>query len=228
MMSDQGVNVVEEAQASPRGLSEFGLASRGRSRTMNWFLRLICLAILALLNAVPAAASADGHIHFSAQNADSSVSLARTCWDTCSSRPRLMPRSEVVDTTVRPSVRVFCKDMSESDAQRLRTTNRWMASPLRPLLATRAGSQVPKSVGAAATRLGNLKKVGNSYLKKLGVDAHAVKREFAGKGSISKYNISRTPEGNVFLTPTRKGGGPPLDTGMTLDELIQTFPLGGP
>ena len=87
----------------------------------------------------------------------------------------------------------------------------------------------PRSVGAAEnTRgiiAGNIKKIEDGRLKKLGIDAEAAKKDLMGRFDGKKFNISVDDTGSVFLTPVRKGASKPIPTYSTLDDLIEDYPL---
>ena len=70
---------------------------------------------------------------------------------------------------------------------------------------------------------GNFKKLKDSKLKSIGVDAHAAKADYVGKANVSKYNISVDNAGAVILTPVKKGGAP-VSTGMSIDEMGRLYP----
>jgi RHS repeat-associated protein len=70
--------------------------------------------------------------------------------------------------------------------------------------------------GAALRRAaGNLKNLTKGRIKQLGFDAEAVKSEIV-VGAGGRFNIAVEQGGErIFLTPVKKGAGPPIDTGFT-------------
>jgi hypothetical protein len=72
---------------------------------------------------------------------------------------------------------------------------------------------------------GDLKVQKNNRLKNLGIDAEAAKEDIVGRGNGGKFNIAVGPDGKVYLTPVRKGSGPPVETDFTLDDLADIYPL---
>ena len=86
--------------------------------------------------------------------------------------------------------------------------------------AAEGGEQVFKSVGAKGRNLGDIKKIGDDLLKKKGIDAHDVKREFLGDGAnISRFDLYKNPDGEILIV--RKKGhkiiGEPIYTGYFID-----------
>jgi hypothetical protein len=55
-------------------------------------------------------------------------------------------------------------------------------------------------------------------------DAEDLKKSIVGDQG-SRFNISVGDYGDVFLTPVRRGAGPPVETGFMLDELPDLFPF---
>ena len=74
--------------------------------------------------------------------------------------------------------------------------------------------------------VGNLRKLKDSRLKDLGIDAEEFKKSIVGNGG-SRFNMSIGDNGDVFLIPVQKGAAPPIPTGATLDELPSLYPRGG-
>lgn len=76
----------------------------------------------------------------------------------------------------------------------------------------------------ASVSAGNLKTLKLARLKRMGVDAAAVKEDIVGRAG-GRYNLAVDEAGNVFLTPVKKGAGAPVETGLTLNELPSLYPL---
>lgn len=58
-----------------------------------------------------------------------------------------------------------------------------------------------------------------------GIDAEAVKEDFAGNQG-GRYNISVDNEGNVTLTPVKAGGGENIPTPLNYNQLPGYYPAG--
>ena len=72
--------------------------------------------------------------------------------------------------------------------------------------------------------IGNYKKVKDSHLKRMKIDAHSLKEDFVGRSNISKFNISVDEANNIVLTPVKKGGIP-IRTGITPDDATSIYPV---
>ena len=65
-------------------------------------------------------------------------------------------------------------------------------------------------------------------MKKDGIDAHKVKRDWLGEKSkdISKYNISKDDKENIILTPVKKDSIlKEIPIGLKYDELKILYPI---
>jgi len=77
---------------------------------------------------------------------------------------------------------------------------------------------IKKAVGGKAA--GGVKNLSTKQLKKAGVDAEAAKKALVGKRDAGKFNLGiDSKSGEVILTPVKKGSGPNVPTGLTLDGL---------
>jgi len=89
-----------------------------------------------------------------------------------------------------------------------------------------SGPNEPTAPTEEPVNAGDLRKLKDGRLEKMGVDAHALKQDVVGKSNISKYNVSQGPGGKVYLTPVQKGSTPFVETPYTFDQLPDIFPTG--
>ncbi|ELR71941.1 hypothetical protein C900_02126 [Fulvivirga imtechensis AK7] len=73
-----------------------------------------------------------------------------------------------------------------------------------------------KSVGAAGRNMNNIKLIKPNMLKKAGIDAHALKKEFLGSKGISKFDLYRHTETGEILILKKGGVGEAIFTGIFL------------
>jgi hypothetical protein len=92
---------------------------------------------------------------------------------------------------------------------------------------TGVGRWVARFSDDAADAFGNLRALKTSRLRNLGIDAEKFKDDIV-PGAGSKFNIATNEKGQVFLTPvqTGKNAPDPLETGYTIDQLPEIYPLG--
>ncbi|WP_287009079.1 RHS repeat-associated core domain-containing protein [Alteromonas sp.] len=82
------------------------------------------------------------------------------------------------------------------------------------------------SMAAAVVKPAKALKVLNSkQLKKLGIDAEAFKADEVGSRAGAKFNISADRDGNISLTPVKKGSIEPVPTNSTLESAAEHYPL---
>ena len=62
-------------------------------------------------------------------------------------------------------------------------------------------------------------------LKNKGIDAEAFKESEVGSKQGAKFNVAADKDGNVSLTPVKKGAGDPIPTNQKLDDIAEDFPL---
>jgi RHS repeat-associated protein len=74
--------------------------------------------------------------------------------------------------------------------------------------------------------VGNLRKLKDSRLKELAINAEDFKKSIVGNGG-NRFNIAVGDNGEVFLTPVKKTAGPPIPTHTLLDDLPTLFPRAG-
>jgi hypothetical protein len=70
-----------------------------------------------------------------------------------------------------------------------------------------------------------LKVLNSKQLKKLGIDAEAFKADEVGSRAGAKFNISADRDGNISLTPVKKGSIEPVPTNSTLESAAEHYPL---
>jgi hypothetical protein len=99
-------------------------------------------------------------------------------------------------------------------------------------LTLKYGDEVAAAAGrcAAPVRTGveslaNLRKLRDSRLKGLGVNAEELKKSIVGNSGRT-FNVAVGDNGAIFLIPVKKGAGPPIPTRYNLDELPNLFPRG--
>jgi RHS repeat-associated protein len=99
-------------------------------------------------------------------------------------------------------------------------------------LTLKYGDEVAAAAGrcAAPVRTGleslaNLRKLKDSRLKELGVNAEELKKSIVGN-SGGTFNVAVGDNGKIFLIPVKKGAGPPIPTEYNLDKLPNFFPRG--
>jgi hypothetical protein len=77
-----------------------------------------------------------------------------------------------------------------------------------------------------ACKVGNkLKVLKKSQLKSKGIDAEAFKESEVGSKQGAKFNMAADKNGNVSLTPVKKGATDPIPTNQKLDDIAKDFPL---
>lgn len=85
----------------------------------------------------------------------------------------------------------------------------------KPILQTsgKAGKAGVKQIAEKISK--SFHKLSDDYLKKIGVDAHELKKDFIGKNaSISKYDIYKNTETGELLILLKGGKGSPIPTGQ--------------
>ncbi|MCB9931970.1 MAG: hypothetical protein H6841_00950 [Planctomycetes bacterium] len=92
-----------------------------------------------------------------------------------------------------------------------------------------AGSDTPKTPDTITPKpddvpnAGNLKVQSDKWLKKKGIDAEALKKDFVGKGG-AKWNIAVGDDGKIYLVPVQAGSGAkPQSTGLTIEEAVDIY-----
>lgn len=91
--------------------------------------------------------------------------------------------------------------------------------------AEEAGERVAAKEAAEATaaKAGDVKKLGDPFLKREGLDAERFKDAFV-PGSGGRFNVSRdTATGELVLTPVKKGAEEAVRTGMTLEQAAAEY-----
>jgi RHS repeat-associated protein len=73
-----------------------------------------------------------------------------------------------------------------------------------------------KSVGASGRSMSNIKLIKPNMLKRAGIDAHALKTEFLGSKSISKFDLYRHTETGEVIIMQKGGVGEAIFTGIFL------------
>jgi RHS repeat-associated protein len=85
-----------------------------------------------------------------------------------------------------------------------------------------AGVSLMKSFseGGDGGGFGNFKKATSHQLQ--GIDEHAAKAAYVD--DISTWNMSVDRNGQVILTPVKKGSAEPINTGLTLEQIREWYP----
>jgi hypothetical protein len=90
-----------------------------------------------------------------------------------------------------------------------------------------AVQRAQRSDTGGAASAGSVRNLTDRALRDAGVDAEAAKGALLGEdGGRFKIGVN-TSSGEVVLTPVRRGSGPNVPTGQTLEDLARDFPLGG-
>jgi RHS repeat-associated protein len=80
-------------------------------------------------------------------------------------------------------------------------------------------------IAGMAEGFGDLKTCKDSKLKNDGIDAHDLKEDYVGKENVSKYNIAKDSEDNVFLVPVKKGEGEVVPVPIKYPVLPEIYPI---
>jgi hypothetical protein len=81
-----------------------------------------------------------------------------------------------------------------------------------------------KGVKCQAINPGNLKVQSTKWLKKQGINAEALKKDFVGRGG-ARWNIAIGEDGLIYLVPVQRGGsGLPQATGLSPSDAAAIYP----
>lgn len=73
--------------------------------------------------------------------------------------------------------------------------------------------------------LSGVRNFGVKELKRLGIDAEALKEAIAGEGLVKRFNLARDRQGRLFLVPVNKGSSPSVAIELTVEEAQLLFPI---
>lgn len=73
---------------------------------------------------------------------------------------------------------------------------------------------------------GNYKTLSNNQINKVkraGLDPEELKKDLIGQDLADKYNIAVDSEKNIVFVPVRPGGGPSIETGISILDFVPDF-----